>query len=317
MNPHWSVLVALIGMSLVVLAKAADLLVDEAVALAGRFGVSAAIIGATVVSLGTTAPEAAISVTGALRGEDAVALGTAVGSIVCNTGLILGWAGLVGALPVAPELLRRQGVFLLGAPLVLVGLGWACGGRLPRWSGFLLLALLAAYLALSVRWSRADALQRAETAGESLAGVLLKLFCAVAAVVLSARVLVWAAAGTAAQAGVSPDVIAATLLAFGSSVPELQTALSSVRKGHGELAVGNVIGADILNALWVTGAACVALPGGLAVSESFFRLHFPAMGAVLAVFMAAGPLGRERLPRWACAALLSVYAGYVALQLRS
>lgn len=313
---HWSLLLALIAALLAALAKSADWLVEEAVTVAKRSHVPTAVIGATVVSLGTTTPETAVSVMAALQGNPDLALGNAVGSIICDTGLILGLACMLGPVPLDRRVVNRQGLVQLGSGLLLAALSYAFGARLPRGVGFLLLGLLAAYLWFSVKWSReksAPGLVPAH-AEEPLAAALAKLGCAIALVVASCHLLIPAVEEAARLAGVPQDVIAATLVAFGTSTPELVTSVTAVRKGRGELAAGNVIGADILNVLFVTGAACAATPGGLAVPPSFFRLHYPVMIAVLVVFRAGVFFSGEILRRPFGVVLLSSYALYLVLQ---
>lgn len=313
---HWSALLALIVALLAALAKSADWLVEEAVVLAERSRVPTAVIGATVVSLGTTTPETAVSVAAALKGNPGLALGNAVGSIICDTGLILGLACLLGPVPLDRRVVNRQGLIQLGSGLLLVALSWAFGARLPRGSGFLLLALLAAYLWFSVQWSRRrpDLGPVSVIREEPVAAALAKLGCAIVLVVASCHVLIPAVEEAARLAGVPQDVIAATLVAFGTSTPELVTAVTAVRKGRGELAAGNVIGADILNVLFVAGAACAATPGGLAVPPTFFRLHYPVMIAVLLVFRAGVFVSGDVLRRPFGVVLVACYAAYLILQ---
>ncbi len=146
---HWTLLLAIIAASLFILAKSADWLVDEAVVLSERSGVPKIIIGATIVSLGTTTPEVAVSVLAAVHGNPGLALGNAVGSIICDTGLILGLACLIAPLHLDPRIVNRQGWVQFGCALllVLIATPWAApaaafstGGLLPRWAGFLFLA---------------------------------------------------------------------------------------------------------------------------------------------------------------------------------
>ena len=248
------------------LAKGADWMVDSAVALSERWGVPRVVIGATIVSLGTTTPEAVVSVVAALQGRSEMALGNAVGSIICNTGLILGIGCLIRPLPLDLQVVNRQGwgKVATGILLVLVCLPWAApasaftaGGTLPQTAGWVFLGLLVVYMVWSVRLARAGVGAGGAEGGEAggLGAALGTLGGGVALVIVSSAVLVAVAAELAARMNVPPSIIAATLVAFGTSLPELTVVVTATIKGHGELAVGNVIGADVLNVLFVAGGS--------------------------------------------------------------
>ncbi|OIO04730.1 MAG: sodium:calcium antiporter [Elusimicrobia bacterium CG1_02_56_21] len=292
----WLLLLSMIVAMLLALGKGADLLVQEAVTLSVLWGVPTAVIGATIVSLGTTTPEAAVSVLAALRGSHGLALGNAVGSIICDTGLILGIATLIAPLKLDPRLVNRQGWIQLGAGLLLIaccipyaapGAMFSAGGRLPQAAGLFFLVLLAGYLYLSIRWAKCAPCEVVEEEkGVSNLLILLKLLGAIAVVVGSSWLLIPAVQEAAIRLHVPEAIIAATLVAFGTSLPELVTAVTAARKGHGELAVGNIVGADILNVLFVSGAAAAVTRGGLLAPPQFFKILFPAMLLVLLVFRA-------------------------------
>ena len=295
---HWTLLALVIAVSLGVLGKAADWLVDEAVALSERSGIPKAVVGATIVSLGTTTPEAAVSVLAAVEGRPGLALGNAVGSIICDTGLILGVACLIAPLRLDRNIVNRQGWIQIGVAVALVaacfpwtnpGAVFSEGGNLPRFVGFIFLAALALYMWQSIRWARAENGGVPHDANEgdadaSLFPVVAKLLGSVALVVLAAQVLIPAVGESATRMQVPESIIAATLVAFGTSLPELVTAVTAARRGHGELAVGNIVGADILNVLFVAGAAAAVTPGGLVADGHFFRVLFPVMLFILITF---------------------------------
>jgi cation:H+ antiporter len=305
--PIWALLLV-IAVALTVLAKGADLLVDEAVALSIRLKIPAVIIGATVVSLGTTLPETTVSVMAALAGAPDIALGNAVGSIICDTGLILGIGALIKPLPLDPRVVNKQGWIQLGSGVLLVvlclpmtnlGATFSEGGNLPQWGGWLLVGLLVVYIAWSIRSSTGleehlDAPQEAVRQSPWL--IFLKLFAGIAMVILASKLIIPSGKILALRAGVPPEVISASLIAFGTSLPELVTVVTSVLKGRGDLAVGNVIGADILNVLFVSGVAASVTVGGLDASPVFFTKFFPFMLLMLVVF---------RLGIWFCGSHLS------------
>ena len=312
---------------LAILGKAADGLVAEAVVLSERFGLPKIVIGATVVSLGTTMPEAAVSVLAAVQGDPGVALGNAVGSVICDTGLILGIACLI-APPLLPrQIVNRQGWLQFAAGFLLVAACWPWadplgvfqgGGNLPQILGFGFLALLAGYLWLSVHWSRKiqsdgplEEFEHDSTASNFYIGA--KFAIAILLVVGSSWALIPAVKEAAHRLGVPEGIIAATLVAFGTSLPELVTAVTASRRGHGDLAVGNIIGADILNVLFVAGAAAAVTPEGLTAGPEFFQFLFPAMLGVLIVFRVGTVVCPERLPRPFGVVLLVVYVIAIAL----
>ncbi len=319
--PGWGLLLLLV-VCLVVLSKGADLMVDGAVALARRTGLPRIVIGATIISLGTTTPEMFVSVMAAWTGNPGLALGNGVGSIICDTGLIFGLMCLISRVPVRRYILNRTGWAQVGAATLLVLLSLGALGLNPaapvlgRGVGVLLLALLALYLYLSYRWARqsgqVDQDEEEEPPwglGKALGVTLLGLV----GVVAGSRVLVPVAAEGAARLGVPQDIIAATLVAFGTSLPELVTAISAVRKRQPQIMVGNVVGADVLNCLFVIGAASVARP--LAIPANFFHFHFPAMLLILYSFRLFIRLNTDGwFKRWQGAWILGLYLLYIAAQ---
>jgi cation:H+ antiporter len=320
-------LIIIIG-CVALLSKGADWMIDGVVDLAERTGMPKIVIGATVVSLGTTLPEAFVSVMAAYMGNPGLALGNGVGSIIADTGLIFGLTCLLAAVPVNRFILNRTGWVQVGVAtlLVLIAVGalLTTDGEpvLNRWVGFLFLGLLAAYLYITYVWARQGAGMAGETgeaAGEAahelmgLGKCWLLVLGGLLMVLAGARVLVPAASEIAVRLGVPDDVIAATMVAFGTSLPELMTAIAAVRKGHPEITVGNIVGADVLNVLFVIGAAAAAVP--LAIPENFFYFHFPAMLFILYSFRVFISMnGAGVFHRWQGIWLLSVYSIYVILQ---
>lgn len=317
--PFWGLL-AVIAIAITGLGKGADVLVGEAVTLSLRWNVPKMLVGATVVSLGTTLPETAVSVIAALKGQPGLALGNAVGSIICDTGLILGLSATIVSLPIVRSVVDRQGWIQLLAAAALVlfsinSMSWHTltteGGHFPQWAGWLCVTALAAYLWLSISWARKEGAASQEELTEDASKmwvVILKLAIGITLVVGASEILIPAAKETAMRLHVPQSVIAATLVAFGTSLPELVTAMTSIRRGHPELAMGNVIGADILNVLFVTGVAASVTHGGLTVDPMFFKQLYPAMLLIIIVFRVAVAGRRTHMPRWTGLILLTVYA---------
>ena len=310
---------------IVVLSKGADWMVDGVVNMARRTGLPKIVIGATIVSLGTTTPEAVVSVMAAWMGNSGLALGNGVGSIIADTGLIFGVTALLITVPVNRFILNRTGWVQVGSATLLVVISVIALGMtegipiLGRWVGLLFLVLLCAYMYVTYVWARqgpkttllGEEEEKSDQAG--LAKCLLMILGGVFLVVLGARVLVPCAAEIAYRVGVPEDIIAATMVALGTSLPELMTAIAAIRKRHPEIMVGNVVGADVLNCLFVIGAAAVAKP--LAVPPNFFSFHFPTMILILYSFRVFIFINKDGFfKKWQGAWLLVVYLAYIILQ---
>jgi len=318
-------LLLIIAACILLLSKGADWMIDGVVDLAERTGLPKIVIGATVVSLGTTLPEAFVSVMAAFMGNPGLALGNGVGSIIADTGLIFGLTCVLAAVPVNRFILNRTGWVQVGAAVLLVGIALVpllrgdAEPRLERWVGFLFLLLLLGYLYITYVWARQGStmlLEEGEEAGAhermSIARCWLLVAGGLVMIIAGARVLVPAASEIAVRFGVPDDVIAATMVALGTSLPELMTAIAAVRKGHPEITVGNIVGADVLNCLFVIGAAAATAP--LAIPENFYYFHFPAMLVILfslRVFISMNTAGV--FYRWQGVWLLAVYVVYVVL----
>ncbi len=313
-------LLTVIAITLYTLSKGADVLVDEAVALSIQIGVPKLIIGATIVSLGTTLPEATVSVLAAVNGNPDLALGNAIGSVIVDTGLIIGIAALLGKLPIDDNIVKVQGriQFLCGILLAVVSIPVfiATGdGHILQSVGFLFIALLIAYIFFSIRMARRSNVP-AEIEVEDASPLplrLLKLALGIALIILSSKVLIPSVEITALRVGIPESIIAATLVAFGTSLPELVTAVTAVRKGHGELAVGNVVGADILNVLFVVGSAAAVTKGGLPVPGDFYRLQIPAMILILGAFRLFSTTREREITKVEGSILFGFYAIYLFL----
>ncbi len=324
-----------------ILMRGADTLVEGAAGLAYKMGIPKVIVGATIVSLGTTMPEATVSVMAAWEGKADLALGNAVGSIIADTGLIFGLGCVLTVLPADRFVLTRQGWLKIATGTLLAALcygAWIISGpaaQLDTGVGLLLLLCLAAYLYVSVKWSRqhpqgeqfvvveADGKvdQDAVSAviadgdlGERSTWVLsIMIPIGLAVVVFSSRFVIASVTELAERWHVPNDVVAVTLVAFGTSLPELVVGMTAIYKGHKELLVGNVIGADILNVLFVIGASAVAAP--LLIVPNFLYLHLPAMMVMMMLFLAyilfAVRSGHFR--RWFGVPLLGLYGAYVVI----
>ena len=321
-----STLLLIVAVCIALLSKGADWMIDGVVDLAQRTGLPKIVIGATVVSLGTTLPEAFVSVMAAYMGNPGLALGNGVGSIIADTGLIFGLTCVLAAVPVNRFILNRTGWVQVGSATLLVVIAVAILFNTPpdseptlnRWVGFFFLFLLVIYLYVTYLWAKQGEHMGQEEEDETPQALMglglcwLMVIGGLLLVVIGARVLVPSASEIAYRFGVPEDVIAATLVAFGTSLPELMTAIAAVRKGHPEITVGNIVGADVLNVLFVIGAAAAAAP--LAIPANFYYFHFPAMLIILYSFRVFISMNKTEFHRWQGIWLLAVYGGYVFLQ---
>jgi cation:H+ antiporter len=314
--PALAALAVLIGMGVLVLG--AEALVRGASRLAAAAGVSALVIGLTVVAYGTSAPELAVSVGDALTGEGAVAVGNAVGSNIFNVLAILGIAAVAGGLVVHQRLVRIDVPLLL---VVTAGVWWlAADGAISTVEGALLVVGILVYSAASyVLGRREPAAVEAEydeafgtDPAEARRGwpravglVLLGL----AALVGGSQALVWGATSIASALGVSELVIGLTVVAAGTSLPELATSVVAVRRGERDIAVGNIVGSNLFNLLAVLGLSAV-VGGGLPVPAAAIATDLPVALLVTLVALPALALGLS-VARWEGVLLLGAYLGYV------
>ena len=314
--------VLLFALGLVLLIKGGDWFVDGATDIAEHFHVPELIIGATVVSLGTTLPEVMVSATSAISGHGEIAYGNAIGSIICNTALIAAITVAVRPTPIdSKALVLPVGFFFTAA--IIYCLNTYLTGYFGRPIGFVLLVILALYLFFTVRQglkNPSQSQQETETKQERSLGVsVLMLVVGAALIAVGAKLLVDNGTLIAQALGVPESVIALTFVALGTSLPELVTAITSLVKGHGSLSLGNVIGANILNLVLVSGVSIVLKPFAIPQSSTLFGvnatlvLDIPLMLFVMA-FLTLPALLTKKLHRSQGIILLCVYAGFCALQ---
>jgi len=314
---HLPVAWVALGLAFALLAKSADVFVDSSVSLANRFRIPKLVIGIVLVSLATTAPELSVSLIAALKGNPEMALGNAIGSVICNTGLALALCAVIAgaAVPVIPHVLNTSGGFLLfvgGLCFLFVGLDAA----LSRWEGAVLAALFAAYLYFLFRQHRKgtyhdDIDMEAATVelGVSPARMFTLFAVSLAGIVLASDLIVTSATTIARWAKVPEAIIALTLVALGTSIPEVATSVTAARKGEGALAVGNILGANIMDICCVAGLSAMA--NTLAVSRKEALFMFCAMFVVLPAALIMLRAG-YRLTKRQGVVLLGLYLAYLA-----
>ena len=306
--------VLLFALGLVLLIKGGDWFVDAASGIAHRFHMPELLIGATVVSIGTTLPEVMVSAQGAMVGSGSIAFGNAVGSIICNTSLI---AAIT--LVVAPAKVDRKTLILPTAAFFIAAAFYCFNAyafrAFSRLTGVILLAMFLVYMIITVRQMKKSPAQAEETAQSaepetSFTHDVIMLIVGAAVIAVGARLLVDNAQILAAAIGVPESVIALTLVALGTSLPELVTAITSLIKGCGALSLGNIIGANLFNLVLVSGIATTISPFDLSTaSATSLTVDIPLMLGVM-LLMTIPALVREKLSRWQGAVLLCCYAAY-------
>lgn len=308
---------------LVLLIKGGDWFVDGATGLAHRFHIPEILIGATVVSIGTTLPEVMVSATSAVAGHGEIAYGNAIGSIICNTSLIAALTVAIRPAKINKKPLSLPVIFFYIAAIFYAIVAYT-QGFFSRTIGFVLVGLFVIYMVISV----VEALKNAKGSHEeeeeeapknSLGKEILLLLVGAALIAVGARLLVDNGIIIAEKLGVPESVIALTFVALGTSLPELVTAVTSLLKGHGALSLGNIIGANLFNLVLVSGVSTVLSPFGIPQEKQAFGMNaslaidIPVMFAVMSLLVIPA-LFRGKLSRVQGIALLAIYAGYCVFQ---
>ncbi len=316
--------VLLFAVGLVCLIKGGDWFVDGATGLARRFHLPELLIGATVVSIGTTLPEVMVSATSAVTGHGEIAYGNAIGSVICNTALIAAITIAVRPAPVDRKALTTPVCFFFVAAAIYAGVAYTTG-YFSRIIGIILLAMFVVYMLVTVKQmtgdSKAAAHDEGEEAGEEmpLGKCLLLLVVGAVLIAVGAKLLVDNGTLIAQALGVPESVIALTFVALGTSLPELVTAITSLAKGHGALSLGNVIGANLFNLVLVSGVSVTLSPFTIPQNSTLFGvnaslvLDIPVMFAVM-LLLTVPALAKKKLYRAQGIALLLIYAAFCAVQ---
>lgn len=302
---------AFVAGGLALLLGGGECLVRGAVGLARSLGVPPLVIGLTVVAFGTSAPELVVSLQAALGGHPDIVLGNVVGSNNANILLIAGAAAAIRPVAAEPGAVRRDGAALMAATLAFIGL--CLLGELGFGAGLALAAALAAWMAWSLRSARrrgSEGEDEIEAAPRGAALALLLTLAGIAGVLLGARLLIDGAVDVARAAGLSEAVIGLTLIAFGTSLPELAAAGMAALRGHGDIALGNVMGSNLFNMLGIAGVTAMAAP--VPVPAELLRLDLWVMLAATLLLLAAMRGGR-RIGRLEGGALAGAYALYIGV----
>lgn len=314
--------ILLFAVGLVCLIKGGDWFVDGSTGIARKFHLPELLIGATVVSIGTTLPEVMVSTTSALTGHSEIAYGNAIGSIICNTALIAAITITVKPGPVNKKTLRTPVMFFFVSALLYAGVAYFTG-YFSRLVGAALLAIFVVYMVVTVMQMKhnppEDEDGEEEEAEKPLGKNMGLLVIGAALIAIGANLLVDNGTLIAQALGVPESVIALTFVALGTSLPELVTAITSLLKGHGALSLGNVIGANLFNLVLVNGVSVTLAPFSVPQSSMIFGrnaslvLEIPVMFTVM-LLMTVPALIRGRLSRVQGIALLVLYGAFCTVQ---
>lgn len=309
--------IGLLVLGFVLLVKGADWFVEGASRLAERFGIPQLVIGLTIVAIGTSLPEAAVSVSAALKGSAGITIGNIVGSNILNVLLILGLTAVITPIAVQRSTVRYEIPYVILVSVILWALG-STGDHLLRVSdGLILWGLLLLYLAylLAMAKKGAPLSEEAPAAGEKpmpIWRMLLLIVLGGVMIVLGSDLAVDAATELALIFGMSERLIGLTIVAFGTSLPELVTSVTAAIKGKADIAVGNIVGSNIFNILFVVGTSALITP--VEYAEDFFVDSAACIASALLLWLCV--VRKKRLGRLGGALMLACYGGYFAYLVR-
>ena len=314
---------ALFIVGVLLLIKGGDWFVDSAVGIAKCFKVPEIIIGATVVSIGTTLPEVMVSATAAINHNGAIAYGNAIGSIICNTALIAAITIAIRPAPITKKAITTPVIFFfLSAAIYMIAA--YIFGRFDRWLGIVMLVVFGIYMASTIYSGFKNPVEgkseeESDSSDNSLIKDIIVLVISAALIAFGADMLEASSVSLATMAGIPAEVVGVTIVALCTSLPELVTAITALVKGHGALSLGNIIGANIFNLVLVSGTAVSISPFVIPEGSKLFGLNtsqvleIPLMVGVMAL-MVLPALFKGKLRRWQGVTLLGIYTAFVTLQ---
>ena len=294
----------LLTVGFVMLVKGSDWFVDGAAGIAAKFHIPQIIIGLTIVAMGTSAPEAAVSITAAMGGSADITVGNIVGSNILNVLVILGLASVIIPIAVGKSTQKIDAPFMIAISAIFLALGW--DGTITRLDGFVLLVLFASYIGYMI-WEALHSDEEGDEIKEMpVWKMLLSTVIGLALVVWGADVAVGAATELATIFGMSERFIGLTVVALGTSLPELFTSVTAARKGNADIAIGNIVGSNIFNILFVVGLSSMVINVPFAAN---FRIDM-AVAIAAALFMWVASLKQKKLVRWHGFVMLAGYVAY-------
>lgn len=305
----------LLAVGFIMLIKGADWFVDGASKIADRFGIPQLVIGLTIVAMGTSAPEAAVSITSALKGSAGITIGNVVGSNIMNVLVILGLTAVIRAIAVKKSTIRYEIPFTIGITVVLAVLGLT-DNTVSRLDGVILWVLMIVYLLYLLRMAKKgqDVLEDVPelTKKDTLPRMILSILIGGALIVWGADVTVDAATELALIFGMSDRLIGLTIVAFGTSLPELVTSVTAAVKGKADIAVGNIVGSNIFNILFVVGTTALITP--VVYSANFLVDSIVAVATMVLLLICVLP--KKKLGRLGGVVMLAGYAAYFIYLIR-
>lgn len=300
--------IILLALGFAMLVKGADWFVEGSSGIATKFKIPQLVIGLTIVAMGTSAPEAAVSITAALKGNADITVGNIVGSNILNILIILGISAAITSLAVAKSTIRIEIPFMIAVTLLLLGIGY--NETIGLAEGVLLLLVFIIYLAYLFVMAKKDKEQTEDEIKEiSVAKAVIWTVVGLALIILGSNFTVNAATKIAQVLGLSERFIGLTIVALGTSLPELFTSVAAARKGNADIAIGNIVGSNIFNILFVIGVSAVIVPVPFAHGFRFDTL-IAVLAAVLLLLCA---LKDRKLKRWSGVLMLLCYAVYFAV----
>ena len=294
----------LLAFGFVLLVKGADWFVDGASGIAAKLRIPQLVIGLTIVAMGTSAPEAAVSISAALKGSADITIGNIVGSNILNILIILGLASAIVPIAVANSTIRVDTPFMLAITGVLLVLGW--DGTITLVDGLIMLVLFAGYLGYMLYMAKKGGGEGEEIKDLKLWQALLYTLVGLGLIVWGADVAVDAATALARIFGLSERFIGLTVVALGTSLPELFTSVTAARKGNADIAIGNIVGSNIFNILFVVGLSAMIVPVPFTPNFRIDTIVAIAAGVMLLLCS----LRQKKLVRWHGIAMLVAYAAY-------
>ena len=303
--------ILLLILGFVMLIKGADWFVDGAAGIAARFGIPQLVIGLTIVAMGTSAPEAAVSITAATSGNAGITIGNVIGSNILNVLIILGLTAVITMVPVQMSTVKWEMPFMHVITIVLAVLGFT-GGEIVLWEGAVLWALFLVYLGYLFRMAKNGSAEEEEEEMLPLWKQLVMLIVGVAAIVLGSDLTVDNATIIAEALGMDDRLIGLTIVAFGTSLPELVTSVTAARKGKADIAIGNIVGSNIFNILFVVGTTALITP--VTFASGFIIDSAIVLAAGLLLWF--GVMRKMQLRRPIGIVMLISYAAYFVYLLR-
>lgn len=304
---HMLIELVLLVIGFVMLIKGADIFVEGAAGIAAKFGIPQLVIGLTIVAMGTSAPEAAVSIAAAFKGTADITIGNVVGSNIMNILVILGVTALIVAVAVQQSTVRYEIPFVILVTIVLLVMG-ALDGKIGRLDGVILWALFIVYLIYLFLMAKHGREEEETQMDAPVWKLLLFVVIGAALIVIGADVSVDAASEIARVIGLSERFIGLTIVALGTSLPELCTSVVAARKGNADLAIGNIVGSNIFNILFVVGTTALIIP--VPFNSAFVVDTAVAIGAAVLLWVCV--FRKKKLTRPGGILMLAAYAGYFA-----